>query len=326
MTTQNQPLGFLRLNEQSDLNVTEQISQAGAWIYALKCQDDCWYVGKTRRANPNGRFWEHEQGFGSAWTTLHRPLEMLFCRLEMDSFDEEKETLRLMMQHGIDFVRGGTFVAVKLPAHQLTTLESMLRSQSNTCFTCGNQGHYAACCPQQERGRGRKRPKPSNQCPNQHALKKRRLSLTKTVKSVARGKTRKPTTRKTSNSNRTSKKATKSSVQSKRGIKPTLQPKNARTRTKKGAVSPRKRQVTVIAQRETRSMKKTRSKESACVEKCPTRSKRKGKKRTVASSNQKKRNTSLSTDLSTSNLDGAVMLVDTDHLPLSFFFPESGAH
>lgn len=78
-------------------------------LYVLECEDDCWYVGKTGDMNecwndhnaPNG---------GSAWTRLHRPIRIhseTEVPAERAELDVRKTTARLMLQHGINKVRGG---------------------------------------------------------------------------------------------------------------------------------------------------------------------------------------------------------------------------
>ena len=41
------------------------------WIYILKCQDDYYYVGETKRLYR--RFWEHNEGRGGLNTSIYIP-------------------------------------------------------------------------------------------------------------------------------------------------------------------------------------------------------------------------------------------------------------
>ena len=41
------------------------------WVYILKCEDDYYYVGETRRLYR--RFWEHDKGCGGLNTSIYRP-------------------------------------------------------------------------------------------------------------------------------------------------------------------------------------------------------------------------------------------------------------
>lgn len=115
------------------------------WIYALACVKGKYYVGKTSR-EPTERFWEHEHKAGSTWTTLYPPRKLLFCKPAQNAADEDGTTIALMAEHGVENVRGGTFVRPVLPDYQLQTLQDMLRSQTGCCFVCGAQGHFSRDC------------------------------------------------------------------------------------------------------------------------------------------------------------------------------------
>lgn len=41
------------------------------WVYVLKCEDDYYYVGETKRLYR--RFWEHIDGFGGLNTSIYKP-------------------------------------------------------------------------------------------------------------------------------------------------------------------------------------------------------------------------------------------------------------
>lgn len=45
------------------------------WIYILKCEDDIYYVGQTKRLFR--RFWEHEEGNGGTNTSIYNPIEIV---------------------------------------------------------------------------------------------------------------------------------------------------------------------------------------------------------------------------------------------------------
>lgn len=50
-----------------------------AFTYMLRCADGSYYVGSTRYLEK--RVWEHNQGFGSAYTRRRgrRPVELVWC-------------------------------------------------------------------------------------------------------------------------------------------------------------------------------------------------------------------------------------------------------
>ena len=112
-------------------------------IYVLELQNGKFYVGKTE--TPMQRITAHFAGRGSKWTKLHPPVEIVEV-FEGDKFDEDKTTIQLMDEHGIDNVRGGTFSRLKLPAHDKLVLDRMINGANDQCFICGGNGHFAKNC------------------------------------------------------------------------------------------------------------------------------------------------------------------------------------
>jgi len=112
-------------------------------IYILELQQRKWYVGRSDCVEK--RFQEHLCGAGAAWTRLYPPIRV-FKTLEGGPFDEDKVTKELMSEHGIDAVRGGTYVSIELSAEQSSVLIQELRMAADRCLLCGGQGHFAAAC------------------------------------------------------------------------------------------------------------------------------------------------------------------------------------
>jgi predicted GIY-YIG superfamily endonuclease len=115
----------------------------GEWIYVLKLEDGCIYVGKT--TNPSARLGQHRNGGGykgSAWTRLHPPTasDYKMCRpvkKEYSGLEEDKMTKIWMMKRGIDKVRGGSYSQCVLPAQQLASLKRELWHNKCMIYTRG---------------------------------------------------------------------------------------------------------------------------------------------------------------------------------------------
>ncbi|BDI30547.1 hypothetical protein CCAX7_25980 [Capsulimonas corticalis] len=79
-----------------------------AYCYALKCADDCYYVGFTRDLEM--RMFTHFLAPAVKWLLLHPPREILYVIRCSDESTERHETLLLMEQHGWQHVRGYRWV------------------------------------------------------------------------------------------------------------------------------------------------------------------------------------------------------------------------
>ena len=121
-------------------------------IYGLECAGGKYYVGRVRVASAKDRIDAHFRGDGATWTTLHKPLKVVFEE-EGNAFDEDKHVMRLMNKYGIENVRGGTFSRVSLPYYQQNTIKDMLRGSGDACFHCGKTGHFIGDCPELLRAR-----------------------------------------------------------------------------------------------------------------------------------------------------------------------------
>ena len=114
-------------------------------IYILKLKNNNYYVGKSQ--DPEKRFVEHLSGSGSSWTQLHEPIEIIDIIQNVDDFEEDKQVKKLMLLHGIDNVRGGSYSQIELSQEQKNLLQTELRSAQNQCINCGDNNHYVKDCP-----------------------------------------------------------------------------------------------------------------------------------------------------------------------------------
>ena len=114
------------------------------YIYVLKLEQNKYYIGKTN--NPSIRIDSHFHENGSAWTKLYNPIKLVELIPDCDDYDEDKYTKIYMDKYGIDNVRGGSFVSVKLDKSMVDCLIRMNNGTNNRCFSCGKEGHFSQDC------------------------------------------------------------------------------------------------------------------------------------------------------------------------------------
>jgi GIY-YIG catalytic domain/Zinc knuckle len=113
-------------------------------IYILKLKGGNYYVGKSD--NPAKRFEEHINGRGSAWTRKYPPVKLVRTVMNASPFDEDRYVLEYMEKHGIEKVRGGSYVTEDLNDGQYEAAQRMIRAAKDQCTRCGRPGHFVKNC------------------------------------------------------------------------------------------------------------------------------------------------------------------------------------
>ncbi len=128
----------------------EAPSSNTTYVYTIELSNGCWYVGTT--ASPDIRFSQHLKGKGSAWTKLHRPTKLWYDKLTpvhntlAIRFEEDSVTKELMLEYGIDKVRGGSYCKTILSNDERRALTREIRHAQNLCLRCGRDSHWAGNC------------------------------------------------------------------------------------------------------------------------------------------------------------------------------------
>lgn len=114
-------------------------------VYVLTLEQGKYYVGKSN--NVQKRYREHLTGYKSSyWTRKYKPTGIERVYSDCDPLDEDKITVEYMMLHGINNVRGGPFVSIKLSQETKDHIQQRIRMATDLCVKCGSSSHFVMEC------------------------------------------------------------------------------------------------------------------------------------------------------------------------------------
>ena len=97
-------------------------------VYTLVLEQNKYYVGFTNRTVEE-RFQEHLEDYGSKWTSIYKPLQIL-CVRPGDLQTENEVTLQMMRKYGWWNVRGGSWCKVDMFSPPLSLYDSDTETES----------------------------------------------------------------------------------------------------------------------------------------------------------------------------------------------------
>ena len=118
-------------------------------VYILKLEGGKWYVGYTERAIK--RILQHAEKKGAKWTKKHKPIEPIPYQMSPPIYsleDEDRITLSLMSEHGIQNVRGGKWCMVDMKPRTVQQIQKLLPKNTvgKNCERCGRNSHIKSQC------------------------------------------------------------------------------------------------------------------------------------------------------------------------------------
>ena len=75
-----------------------------------------------------------------------KPIKTKYVIKNCDEYDEDKWTKKMMLEYGIENVRGGSYSQTYLPEYQIKSLEKEFKTLNDKCYNCGEFGHFISDC------------------------------------------------------------------------------------------------------------------------------------------------------------------------------------
>jgi predicted GIY-YIG superfamily endonuclease len=118
------------------------------YLYILELNQGKWYVGTTQ--NIKTRYTQHCNGKGAAFTKKYPPIKIFSYNIVPENtarLREDFEVKRLMGEHGIENVRGGSYSSIRLSEDSINALSRELNHAMDLCLECGSSEHWVNDCP-----------------------------------------------------------------------------------------------------------------------------------------------------------------------------------
>jgi len=132
----------------SEITRNSEYDQTKWFLYILKLKDDKYYVGSAKGNRIEKDIKLHKKGRGSEWTKKYPYLSVLTVK-EIESISEEdNEVKKIMIQNGIDSVRGGVYNNVIIYQYHRAKLQREIYYIQGVCINCGSKDHATKQCPQ----------------------------------------------------------------------------------------------------------------------------------------------------------------------------------
>jgi hypothetical protein len=114
-------------------------------IYILQLGHENYYIGKTNQpfdGKNQSYFWNDS----CEWLNKYPPVSVLDVFENCDDYDVDKTTLKMMSLHGVEHVRGGSFIDVELSDDQIQMICRMIETAEHKCFLCRSAYHISEHC------------------------------------------------------------------------------------------------------------------------------------------------------------------------------------
>jgi len=118
------------------------------YIYTIRQECGKYFIGKTNRATITiDDILQNAKETQNKWVIQYKPAQIIELIHSLDTWDENKITLKYMDKYGIENVRGGSFSSSVLSTSELATIRAMIANAKGICTICDIQGHTKTNCP-----------------------------------------------------------------------------------------------------------------------------------------------------------------------------------